>query len=169
MTQEKQGVAISAGYRPRVREPEKSSRAFAAYVDLLDTADWLREKMSRQLKTWNLTMMQFRVMETIHREGPQYQQELSRKFGCSKQNVGQVVNSLVGCGCLRVEVSHLERSVRGESSLVPNESGRKGRGSRGGPTGCAAAADARGGEIHRVRFSTAPEGSEGGNARARRA
>jgi MarR family transcriptional regulator, 2-MHQ and catechol-resistance regulon repressor len=110
MTQEQEAVATARRHRPHVKEPEKSSRAFAAYIDLMDTADLLRDKMSRQLTTWNLTMMQFRVMETIYRNGPQYQQELSRKFACSKQNVGHVIKSLVGCGCLRLEVSHLERT-----------------------------------------------------------
>lgn len=107
MRQENQSIATTQRHRPHVREPEKTSRAFAAYVDLMDTADWLRDKMSRQLETWNLTMMQFRVMETIYRNGPQYQQELSRKFQCSKQNVGHVIKSLVGCRCLRREVSNL--------------------------------------------------------------
>jgi hypothetical protein len=63
----------------------KTNRAFRAYIDLMDAADWLRGEMSDQLATFDLTMMQFRVMEALFRGGPQYQQLLSRRFDCSKQ------------------------------------------------------------------------------------
>lgn len=92
-------------------EKTRASRAFRAYVDLMDTADWLRERMSRQLETFDMTMMEFRVLETLHRKGPQYQQALSRKFRCSKQNVAHVVKRLEeegwiwrGPGMLRPDV-----------------------------------------------------------------
>ena len=65
--------------RPReLPQHVKTNRAFRAYIDLLDAADWLRGEMSGQLASFDLTMMQFRVMEAIFREGPQYQQLLSR-------------------------------------------------------------------------------------------
>ena len=96
-------------HRPYVREKEKTSRAYEAYLDILDTAAWLEEKYTRQLKTWELTMMQFRVMDTIYREGPQHLLELSRRFQTSKQNVGYVIERLVGCGCLQKEIAALPR------------------------------------------------------------
>jgi MarR family len=77
-----------------VSETGKTSRAFRAYVDLMDTADWLRQEMSGQLWRWDLSLLQFRVLETLYNEGPQHQQELSRKFRCSKQNVASVLKRL---------------------------------------------------------------------------
>jgi len=90
------------GQRPReLPQHVKTNRAFRAYIDLLDAADWLRGEMSGQLASFDLTMMQFRVMEAIFREGPQYQQLLSRKFQCSKQNIAAVLAHLQSWGGIR--------------------------------------------------------------------
>jgi DNA-binding MarR family transcriptional regulator len=110
MTHDQQGVAMSRRNQPHVNELQKRDRAFAAYLDLLDAADLMREKMSHQIRYCGLTMLQFRVLATIYREGPQYQQELSRKLNCAKQNMATVVSGLVECGCLRREVSSLART-----------------------------------------------------------
>jgi len=40
----------------------KTNRAFRAYIDLMDAADWLRGEMSDQLASFDLTMTQFRVL-----------------------------------------------------------------------------------------------------------
>ncbi len=79
----------------------KTNRAFRAYIDLMDAADWLRGEMSDQLATFDLTMMQFRVMEALFRGGPQYQQLLSRRFDCSKQNIAAVLKVLLKAGAVR--------------------------------------------------------------------
>jgi MarR family 2-MHQ and catechol resistance regulon transcriptional repressor len=76
----------------------------------MDTADWLREMMSRQLWRWDLSMLQFRVLETLYNEGPQHQQELSRKFRCSKQNVASVLKRLEEDGWIRRENATLPRT-----------------------------------------------------------
>jgi DNA-binding MarR family transcriptional regulator len=79
----------------------KTNRAFRAYINLMDAADWLRGEMCDQLATFDLTMMQFRVLETLFREGPQYQQLLSVKFQCSKQNIALVLERLEGWRAVR--------------------------------------------------------------------
>ena len=35
----------------------KTNRAFRAYIDLMDAADWLRGEMTRQLASFDLTML----------------------------------------------------------------------------------------------------------------
>jgi len=67
----------------------------------MDAADWLRGEMSDQLATFDLTMMQFRVMEALFRGGPQYQQLLSQRFDCSKQNIARVLKRLLKAGAVR--------------------------------------------------------------------
>jgi DNA-binding MarR family transcriptional regulator len=79
----------------------KTNRAFRAYIDLMDAADWLRGEMSDQLASFDLTMMQFRVLEALFRDGPQYQQLLSQKFDCSKQNIAEVLKGLQKWGAVR--------------------------------------------------------------------
>ena len=93
---------MTARDRPRDLAREvKTSRAFRAYINLMDAADWLRGEMSGQLATFDLTMMQFRVLEALDREGPQYQQLLSVKFRRSKQSVGLVLERLKKLGAVR--------------------------------------------------------------------
>jgi MarR family 2-MHQ and catechol resistance regulon transcriptional repressor len=95
-------VGIGGGGRPRdLARHVKANRAFRAYIDLMDAADWLRGEMSDQLATFDLTMMQFRVMEALFRGGPQYQQLLSQRFDCSKQNIARVLKGLVKVGAVR--------------------------------------------------------------------
>ena len=142
MAQELEAVASRQKGRRHAGEREKSSRAFEAYIDLMDTADMMREKMSRQLRIWNMTMMQFRVMETIYRYGPQYQQELSRKFACSKQNVGRVIKSLVACGCLRREASRLAAASAEADPSTPV-----------GRSGCRSSSDRHGRQVVLVRLT----------------
>jgi hypothetical protein len=45
-------------------------RAFRVYFDVLATADWFRTEMRGQLDTFDLTMMDFRALELLLREGP---------------------------------------------------------------------------------------------------
>ena len=97
-------MAVSRRY---IDQRGKTRRAFAAYLDLMDAGDWLREGMSQQLASFDLTMMQFRVLETLYHDGPQYQQALSRKFRCSKQNVAFVIKSLARRGWVRSKASRL--------------------------------------------------------------
>jgi len=95
-------LAIGGEARPRdLARHVKTNRAFRAYIDLMDAADWLRGEMSDQLATFDVTMMQFRVMEALFRGGPQYQQLLSRRFDCSKQNIARVLKGLLKTGAVR--------------------------------------------------------------------
>ena len=94
-------MAIGGEARPRdLARHVKTNRAFRAYIDLMDAADWLRGEMSDQLATFDVTMMQFRVMEALFRGGPQYQQLLSRRFDCSKQNIARVLKGLLKAGAV---------------------------------------------------------------------
>ncbi|HXZ12502.1 MAG TPA: MarR family winged helix-turn-helix transcriptional regulator [Candidatus Sulfotelmatobacter sp.] len=106
-----------APHRPYVRAKEKTSRAYEAYLDILETAAWLEERFTSQLKNWEMTTMQFRLMDTIYREGPQYLLELTQVLRTSKQNVGYVVERLVGCGCL-------EKAIVALPSITPVRSKR---------------------------------------------
>jgi hypothetical protein len=48
----------------------KTKRAFRAYQDVLDTAEWFRRKLRDQLETFGLTLWEFRLLELIYREEP---------------------------------------------------------------------------------------------------
>ncbi|MGH9747451.1 MAG: MarR family winged helix-turn-helix transcriptional regulator [Candidatus Acidiferrales bacterium] len=66
--------------------------------------------MARHLANFNLTSLQFRVLETLYRHGPQFQLEMSEKFRCCKQNVARVVKVLERNGCVRRSGSALAQT-----------------------------------------------------------
>ena len=106
----------------------KTNRAFRAYINLMDAADWLRGEMSGQLATFDLTMLQFRVLEALFREGPQYQQPLSVKFQCSKQNIALVFERLEKSGAVRRGRCRLPSKADHVELGFPEGSGKNWRG-----------------------------------------
>jgi len=85
----------------------RTNRAVAGYVDLLEAAEQLKERMTRQLGSYYLTMLEFRLLASILHDGPQYQIAISHRFRCSKQNIGRAVESLRERGYLRRKMSAL--------------------------------------------------------------
>jgi predicted ATP-grasp superfamily ATP-dependent carboligase len=79
----------------------KTERAFQAYVELMDAAERLRNFMARKLETFDLTMVQFRVLEMVYHKGPRYQEAISRRLGCSKQNIRLVLDRLERAGWIK--------------------------------------------------------------------
>lgn len=69
-------------------------RAFTAYRELMNVADWFARDLSRQLLRFGLTMPQFRVLEMLHHEGPKSHREIAEKLFCGPRNVTVIVNSL---------------------------------------------------------------------------
>src|SRR5690348_257880 len=51
-------------------QKEKTQLAFRTYLELLDTADWMRGELRAQLEAFDLTMAGFRLLEMLYREGP---------------------------------------------------------------------------------------------------
>jgi len=114
---------------PRIDKQGKTKRAYAAYEGLLQAADALREKMSRQLRTWNLSLAQYRILEALFHQGPQYQQELGRKFSCTKQNAAWVIGSLEEWGLVERVAARLPleppENPNGEPAKRNSREGRR--------------------------------------------
>jgi DNA-binding MarR family transcriptional regulator len=91
-----------------VNERGKTRRAYAAHLDLLDTADWWRALMSAQLARLGVRMKAFRVLERLYRRGGMYQRELSRTFLCSKQSMVKEIRYLERKGWVRRVRGRLE-------------------------------------------------------------
>jgi MarR family 2-MHQ and catechol resistance regulon transcriptional repressor len=109
------------GERPTQRE--KTQRAFRAYVDLLDTAEWMRSYMRGPLESFDLTMGGFRLLEMLYREGPTSVVAAAEKRGCQRQNLDVIITRLEERGWVRrtvttrppveIKKSHLPRAKRG--------------------------------------------------------
>jgi hypothetical protein len=139
-------------------EREKKRRAFAAYLALLDAAEWLRFEMSLQLEAFDLSIMQFRVMEILMREGPKHQMEISRRFRSSKQSMGFVIRRLgAGDAACVADGGVGEDCAAGETARKENWRAPGNRGESHGGRG----------EMDRVGFSETREGGEVVHAGAR--
>jgi DNA-binding MarR family transcriptional regulator len=110
------------GHRPTQRE--KTARAFRAYVELLDTAEYMKAKLRGQLESFDLTMQGFRLLEMLYREGPVTVPDAAEKRGCKRQNMDAIVARLEQRGWVERAVvrrppaeiaeGHLPKAMRGK-------------------------------------------------------
>jgi MarR family transcriptional regulator, 2-MHQ and catechol-resistance regulon repressor len=80
---------------------EKTRRAFRAYVDLIDAAEWLKGELRVPLESFDLTMGEFRVLELLQREGALSIAELGRRRKTKQPNMQVVTARLRERGWLR--------------------------------------------------------------------
>jgi len=78
----------------RVTQKERTQRAFRAYLDLIDTADWLKREMRVPLESFDMTMQDFRLLEMLYREGALTMPDVARKLGRVRQDVHVIVARL---------------------------------------------------------------------------
>ncbi len=62
---------------------ERTQRAFRAYTDLLDTAEWIKAEMHEPLELFGLTMSGFRLLEVLDREGALPEADAGRRVNPS--------------------------------------------------------------------------------------
>jgi DNA-binding MarR family transcriptional regulator len=103
---------------------EKTRRAMQAYMDLIDTADWLRGELRVPLESFDLTMGEFRLLEMLNREGELFVPDAAKRRKAKRQNMKAMIKHLEGRGWVRrtivafppvaFEESHWPKSRRGE-------------------------------------------------------
>ena len=104
---------------------EKAKRAFRAYMDLLDTAEWIKGELRGPLASFDLAMGDFRVLELLYREGGAlFMPDIARKRKMHRQGVNVIVGRLQRRGWVRrgivklppvdFERSHMAKSTQDE-------------------------------------------------------
>ncbi len=73
---------------------ERAKRAFGAYMEVLETADWLKGELRGPLVLYDLSMGEFRLLELLHREGAMFAPDIARKRRLHKQAVAVIVKRL---------------------------------------------------------------------------
>lgn len=66
---------------------EKTRRAMDAYLNLIDTADWLKKEARVPLASFDLTMGEFRVLDMLNREAPMTVGDAARRRKTSLHNL----------------------------------------------------------------------------------
>ncbi len=103
---------------------EKTLRAFGAYLELLDTAEWFEREMRAPLASFDLTMAGFRLLELLYRVEIMTIPDVARRRGAVRQTIDAIVARLVERGWVRRMLialppvdptgSHLAKSKRNE-------------------------------------------------------
>ncbi len=109
---------------------DKTVRAFRAYTELLDAAEWFKGELRGPLTSFDLTMSEFRLLELLYREGAQFVTEVGRIRGVSRQAIYETIDRLQDRGWVRRKTVTLppvefERMHRPESMRDDPRSGRR--------------------------------------------
>jgi DNA-binding MarR family transcriptional regulator len=75
-------------------QKQKTQLAFRTYLELLDTADWLRRELRAQLEAFDLTMAGFRVLEYLYREGPVIKPIAAQTLQFRRENLLVIIERL---------------------------------------------------------------------------
>lgn len=86
----------SGGRKTVVRSDieQRKVRSFRAYLEVLDTAEWLRRQLINQLDAFDLTVDGFRLLEILYREGPITTEEFCKRRRCSRQAFDRLIKPL---------------------------------------------------------------------------
>ena len=103
---------------------EKTQRAFRAYVDLMDTGDWIKGELRGPLMSFDLAMGEFRLLELLYREGAMFVSDIARKRGVHRAGVevtiarlarrGWLAQRIVAVPPVELERAHLAKSRDGK-------------------------------------------------------
>ena len=111
-------------------QKEKTQRAFQAYLDLLDTAEWFKAQMRAPLESFDLTMEGFRMLALLYREGALPIADLARRRGCSRQNMDTLLARLEARRWVGRAIVTLPPSEIPENRLPIHRRGRERKGLR---------------------------------------
>ncbi|MBZ5695811.1 MAG: hypothetical protein LAN36_10690 [Acidobacteriia bacterium] len=114
----------------RPRQKEKTQRAFAAYLDLVDTADWIRKELRGPLETFGITTEEFRLLLMLHREGPMSIVKAAERRMRERANMAATILSLEKSGCVRQEIVTLPLRPTRESRIPIALRGKRREGRR---------------------------------------
>ncbi len=108
----------------RKTRDQRRLTAFGAFLEILDTADWIRHEIRPQLKMFDISMEELRCLEMLHRAGRLTMREVAERRHCTKQAVADLVEGLRKRGWAEYEVERLTN--------VPDRKGDRRRGWRVG-------------------------------------
>lgn len=100
-----------AAARPGKTQPnieERKQRSFRVYLEVLDTAEWLRRQFAMQLESFDLTIDGLRLLEILHREGSVTTEEFCKRRRCRRQSLDALLKPLKEREWVRYEVIELE-------------------------------------------------------------
>ena len=99
------------------RQKEKTQRAFEAYLELVDAADWIRRELCGPLESFHITMGEFRLLLILRRDGRVTVSRAARERMSHRANLRVTIMTLEKLGWLRREIVTLPPVKMRESHL----------------------------------------------------
>jgi DNA-binding MarR family transcriptional regulator len=121
-----EGFAAMTDY---ITPREKTQRAFQAYVDLMDTGDWIKGELRGPLMSFDLAMGEFRLLELLDREGAMLVSDIARRRGVHRAGVEVTITRLARRGLVGQKIVELPPTELQRAHLAKSRGGevRKGR------------------------------------------
>jgi hypothetical protein len=91
----------------RKTQNQRRATAFRAFLEILETADWVRRELRGQMEMFEVTLEGLRFLELLHREGRLTIREAAERRHCAKQSIATLVEVLRGRGWVEYEVETL--------------------------------------------------------------
>ncbi|HTX15242.1 MAG TPA: MarR family transcriptional regulator [Candidatus Baltobacteraceae bacterium] len=113
-----------------VSHKQKTQRAFRAYLDLLDTAEWIKGELRGPLASFDLTMGEFRLLELLYDEGALFVSDIVRRRRLYRQAVDVLIARLVERGWVRRAIVTLPPAERKRAHVAKSTSDEARRGRR---------------------------------------
>jgi MarR family 2-MHQ and catechol resistance regulon transcriptional repressor len=105
-------------------------RAWAAYLELSSTAEWIERRLWTTLGVFGLTREEFRLMLMLYRNGPLTVTEAAKKLGRVRQNLHETIARMRDFGWVRHEASRLPPAKVNETRLPKARRGKRRQGRR---------------------------------------
>lgn len=119
----------------RVKRPgrqEKRRRAWRAYLDLVDAADSIQERLGQVLDTFGLTMEEFRLLLLLYLEGPLTGKQATEMRRRNAQNMYRTIRQAEEFGWVRWQVKRVTPEVAKAMRFSKDRRGRNNHGSHVG-------------------------------------
>jgi len=139
---EGQKGAPLAGYRGmerRLTHRQKTGRAMEAYMEMIDTADWLKGELRAPLESFDLTMGELRLLQLLDRRGALTTRDIMQARKAKKQNVRRMVNHLERRGWVGQRIVTLPPVGLEDGHKAKSQGGESRRGKLIGVAGLTAA------------------------------
>lgn len=117
----------SLPYQATIHRPgqkEKTERAFKAYMDLLEAAEWIRNQVRGQFEIFGLTFREFQIMEMLERNGTMRTVDVAERCRCNRQNIDLIVARLVEMGYLLKQIMNLPPAEVKQTNLPKDRRGK---------------------------------------------
>ncbi len=111
---------------------QKTQRAWGAYLDLADTADWIRKQLRGPLETFGLTMEEFRLLLMLYRDGPLTIRVAAARRDRNRQNMHITILRAAEFGWVERRIVRLPAAEIAESRLPKARRGKPRGGRRVG-------------------------------------